>query len=96
MTSIFWTCGSGRITIEFQPEDVSYVCHSGPNDEHVEDIIRLPRIKKQLDKLDPEAVRNMLREYGAWDKEELKDSLQNLRRLVWIALWDCKEKEDDK
>ena len=91
----YWTCGSGRIELEFKPEDIVHVCRSGQNDTYVEDVVRLPRVKKQLDKLDPDLVRGVLREYGAWDKNELRDHVRNLRRLVWVALWDCMEEQDD-
>lgn len=94
MTDIYWTCGSGRIELTFHQEDITHVCHRGANDPYVEDVVRLPRVRDQLVKLDPELVRNTLREYGAWDDDELTDHVQNLHRLVWIALWDCKEDEE--
>ena len=91
MNSVYWTDGSGRIELEFRPEDITHVCRSGANDDYVEDVVRLPRVRDQLMKLDSDSVRGILREYGAWDDDELRNHVQNLHRLVWIALWDCKD-----
>jgi hypothetical protein len=51
----------------------------------------LPSIKKQLDRLDPDRVREVLRDYGAWDQAELSDHDANLDRLLWIACGDIVE-----
>ena len=34
---------------------------------------------------DPEACREMLKGYGAWEDEELEDHNANLERLVWLT-----------
>jgi hypothetical protein len=39
----------------------------------------------------PDKIREELREYGAWDDEELADDEQNWRRLVWIAANNIRE-----
>lgn len=41
----------------------------------------------------PERIRNELREYGAWDDNELADDAANWRRIVWLAA--CNINEDD-
>jgi hypothetical protein len=51
----------------------------------------VPSIKKQLDRLDPDRVREVLRNYGAWDQAELSDHDANLGRLLWIACGDIVE-----
>jgi hypothetical protein len=51
----------------------------------------VPSIKKQLDRLDPDRVREVLRDYGAWDDNELSDHDANLDRLLWIACGDIVE-----
>jgi hypothetical protein len=45
----------------------------------------------QLQKLDRALVASELREYGAWDSDELADHAQNLQRLLWIACGDIAE-----
>ena len=44
-----------------------------------------PRYRRQLAKLDPDAVRDEMRGYGACDESELADDAMNLVRLFWIA-----------
>lgn len=41
-----------------------------------------------------EKIRKELREYGAWDEDELSDSVQNFHRLVWIAACNIAEQEE--
>jgi len=52
---------------------------------------KLPKIKRQLAKINPELLRAELKEYGAWSPEELADHEDNLDRLVWIAGCDIRE-----
>lgn len=49
------------------------------------------RIAKQLDAIGPEAIRQELQEYGAWDADELANDDDNRRRIVWIAACDIRE-----
>jgi hypothetical protein len=44
-----------------------------------------------LERIDAEALRKELREYGAWDDQELTDHEQNLQRILWIAAGDIVE-----
>jgi hypothetical protein len=64
---------------------------SGPCDNDVDDLRTVPAIRRQLDKLEPSLVAECLKEYGAWDDEELSDHEQNLNRLLWIACCDLAE-----
>jgi hypothetical protein len=41
----------------------------------------------------PDPIRAELKEYGAWDEEELTDDEANWRRLIWIAACNIKEEE---
>jgi hypothetical protein len=47
-----------------------------------------------LSGLQPDEVRDELREYGAWDEEELADDEENLRRIVWIAGCNLREEAE--
>ena len=40
------------------------------------------------------SIRQELREYGAWDGEELEDEAMNIQRLIWIAA--CNIAEEDE
>ena len=41
--------------------------------------------------IDADAVREELREYGAWDDEQLEDDDENRARLLWLAAHGIKE-----
>lgn len=67
--------------------------HPGPCDSDVLALSRHRKIRRQLERIDPEALRKELREYGAWDDEELADHEQNLQRILWIAAGDIVENQ---
>lgn len=41
--------------------------------------------------LDPDTVRKKLKEYGAWNEQELSDDTENLYRVIWIAAGNIRE-----
>lgn len=51
----------------------------------VEELIILPSIGGQLDKIGVDKIREELREYGVWNDEELADDAENRLRILWIA-----------
>lgn len=65
---------------------------SGECEPAVIEVMQKPYVKKQLKELNPEKLAKELKEYGAWDEEELKDHDQNLVRWVWISAGDIREK----
>ena len=71
--------------LELTREDAESGSHPGQCDEDVAALRDLRYIRNQLDALDPEKVRRELREYGAWDDEELSDHGANLSRVLWLA-----------
>ena len=48
----------------------------------------------QLARIDPDALRSELGEYGAWDSDELANHGDNLERIVWLAANDVAEDPD--
>lgn len=66
--------------------------HAGQCDTDIEELLKVPAIKRQLDRLPPESIACELREYGAWDAEELADHEANKARLLWIACGDVVER----
>lgn len=46
-----------------------------------------------LDEATPDAIRAELKEYGAWDDDELSDDEMNRHRIVWIAAGNIRDKE---
>ena len=81
MKTYFWSDGSGRLEIPLTQAQIDSVCHPGPNDAAVAAI--------EKPQLNPETVRTALREYGAWNSEELADHAANMERIFWVACWDC-------
>lgn len=76
-----------RFEIELPDDCVNNCSCQGKNDEAVE----FWENKLDLSHIDPAKIRAELKEYGAWNKEELNDDLQNRRRLIWIAAHNLKE-----
>ena len=68
------------------PLDVIEQCHhTGDCDEDVNYCMKLPEVKAELEGIDPENLRRELKEYGAWDSEQLSNHNDNLARILWIA-----------
>lgn len=59
--------------------------HSGQCDYDIQQLKNVPRIKRQLNKLDPVKLISALSEYGAWDETELSDHETNKERILWLA-----------
>jgi hypothetical protein len=96
-----WTSSSGRIELEMTMGDAESITPPGVDAAPlVEALSDVPRIKKQLEEIDPEVLKGELREYGAWDEEMLADHEDNLGRILWIAAGDIMDdpesyEEDD-
>ena len=56
----------------------------------------MPHIDAQLAEINPVILVDVLREYGAWDAEELADHEQNLQRLLWSLAGDIVGEENSK
>ena len=74
-----------RVDLHMTRAQAESAAHAGRCDEDVESLATLPQIARQLRRLDPDAIRAELREYGAWDASELADDEANQRRLVWLG-----------
>ena len=59
--------------------------HSGQCDADINALKNVPRIKRQLNKLDPVKLAAALKEYGAWDDNELQDFETNKERILWLT-----------
>lgn len=84
----WWASGCGRIELRVPQAVLDDVCHPGPNDAAVLVASQQADLRDQLENLNPLTVRSVLRDYGAWDEQELQDHKQNIQRLLWIAAWD--------
>ena len=74
------------------PADVVDACsHSGPVDDDVADALLRDDVSAEFDRIDPEDLRAELKEYGAWNDEELSDHEQNRARILWLAACNIKD-----
>lgn len=94
MSTYYWTCGSGRLNLELTLDEAESCNHSDDCEADVLDLMREPHIAAQLSKLPPAHVAAELREYGAWEPEELADHDANCKRLLWLACCDVSENPD--
>lgn len=77
-----------RFIIEMPEQAVRDCSHQGACDEDV----AYWADKLKID-VAPEAIRQELKEYGAWNEEELSNEQDNLERIIWIAAGDIQEEE---
>lgn len=77
-----------RFTFDMPEQAVQDCHHQGACDEDV--AYWADRLKIDVD---PELIRAELKEYGAWDAEELADDRANLERILWIAAGNIQEDE---
>ena len=74
-----------RFEIEMTRAQAHAASHQGQCDDDVAELLRHPKIARQLRKIGPDKIREELAEYGAWDDDELADDEANKARIVWIA-----------
>lgn len=80
-----------RFCLEITKEQASPCFHPGPCDSDVYDLSLVPAIRRQFAKIPPEDIAVELKEYGAWNEEDLKDHAENIQRILWIACADIME-----
>lgn len=81
------------IEIEMTLKQANEIYHQGQCYEDVVYLSKNENIAKQINEIHPIALRNELKEYGAWDEEQLKDHEENLLRLLWIRAGDIIENQ---
>ena len=67
---------------------------SQPGQDAEPDVLVLmqnPKIRRQRKKIDPDLIRQELREYGVWEEEELADDDANWQRILWLGANDISE-----
>ncbi len=82
---------SGRIEIQMTLEQAQSASHQGQCDDDVRALSGALGIAEQLAALDPEVLRDELREHGAWEDEQLADHSENLQRILWLLAGDVVE-----
>lgn len=87
--------GLRGLGIRMRFDDADSGSHQGECDEDISELVKLPYISEQLDKLGADAIRTGLKESGAWDTEQLADDYENRKRAVWLAACDIKENRSE-
>ena len=86
--SLYWV-SFNRFELRLTGQCAMDCLHQGPCDADVAHWA--PLVWRQVEqdafynKLTADAIRAELKEYGAWDADELADDAENWLRLVWIA-----------
>ena len=88
---LWYSSSNGRIELQMTMEQAESASHAGDCDEDTRELSKVPAIADQLGKIDPSVLFSELKEYGAWDSEELADYDQNLHRILWLAACDITE-----
>lgn len=89
-SKLYWA-SFNRFEFRLSGAAVTDICRSGSNDEAVD--YWKDKVMEQVatddfpNKPTPDSIREELKEYGAWDDEELADNDANWQRLVWVAAW---------
>jgi len=83
--------GNYGIYLNITMREAKMCSHSGKCDAELAALRKEPRIARQVKSLDPDTLCMELKEYGAWDEEELEDHDQNITRMLWIACGDIAE-----
>jgi hypothetical protein len=90
---VYWTDSSGRLELALSGDQAARGYHSGPCDLDIAALLQDPEISRQLLAFDPAQVAATLKEYGAWDSEELSNHADNLARLLWLACGDLVDQQ---
>ena len=77
-----------RFQIGMTPEAASDCSHQGKCDD---DVKAWAGKIHRTSEVTPEALRAELKEYGAWDDEELSDDSNNWERIIWLAAGNIQE-----
>jgi len=93
---MWFSTSSGRIEINITKKQAVIGSHAGDCEADVKYLRQIPAIKRQLDKIPADLLKNELKEYGAWDDEQRSDHDQNLTRILWLACCDISEKQNLK
>jgi len=74
-----------RFHIHLTAKDAKRADHAGRCDEDAAALAEKPYVRRQLDKIPAAYIAMELRQYGAWNSEELQDTTKNRMLIIWIA-----------
>ena len=77
-----------RFTLEIPDAAIPDCSHAGACDD---DVSYWSRRISRPDSITPTLLASELKEYGAWDTEELADDEANWHRIIWISCGNLKD-----
>jgi hypothetical protein len=83
-------------SIELPIEIIEMCPLQGSADNAIAHMRTLPEVIKELEGIEPEKLKKELKEYGAWDDNELSNHDNNLDRILWLACSDIQEGKFDE
>lgn len=83
--------GVRGLEIEMTREQALSTAHQGECIDDVRELLKLPEIVAQLDKIGSADIRAALYDCGGWEDDELTDETANRERAVWMAACDIVE-----
>lgn len=86
-----WNSSNYGNDLRLTRADANYCAHSGNCENEVNEVMQKPYVKKQLGALNPDKLAKELKDFGAWDDEQLANHKDNLQRWVWISAGDITE-----
>ena len=88
---MYWSSSCGRIELNITFNNAKKTFHSGDCEPEVIELANKQSIKQQTKLIDKNVLITVLKEYGAWNQDELQNHQQNIIRLLWIAASDIAE-----
>lgn len=80
-----WWVGSS-IGIQLTKDQAESASVGGvDNESAIDELLTNPEISSQFDDISDDILKSELKEYGAWDDEELSDREMNIKRVIWLA-----------
>lgn len=76
------------LTIKLTLDEARSASHPGQCAFDVRELSLIPRVARQLARINAADLRAELKTYGAWDEQELLDHEENLQRILWLAAGD--------
>lgn len=88
-----WNSSNYGNDLEITMKQAESCSHSGECEPDVKELMLVPKIRRQLNKLNSTKLVKDLTDYGAWTEEELTNHQDNLMRWLWISCCDITERK---
>ena len=92
MSKLWWSSSSGQIELSYTRQQVYSIPISGAADDAVKALMKNKSVVIQFSLIPCSLIKQILKEYGAWESAELQDRKTNVERLIWISCLDIQER----